>query len=29
VFCRWDEADGKHLNIEATNQGLNCPPDEY
>jgi hypothetical protein len=30
LFARWESADGKErLNIEATNQGLNCFPDEY
>jgi hypothetical protein len=30
LFARWESADGKErLNIEATNEGLNCFPDEY
>ena len=30
VFARWESADGKErLNLEGTNQGLNCFPDEY
>jgi hypothetical protein len=30
LFARWESPDGKdRLNIEATNQGLNCFPDEY
>jgi hypothetical protein len=30
LFARWESADGKErLNIEATNQGLNCYPDDY
>lgn len=30
LFARWESADGKErFNIEATNQGLNCFPDEY
>lgn len=29
VFARWDEPNGERFNIEATNQGLNCPPDDY
>jgi hypothetical protein len=30
LFARWDSMDGKErFNIEATNQGLNCFPDEY
>jgi regulator of sirC expression with transglutaminase-like and TPR domain len=30
LFARWEGPDGKErLNIEATNQGLNCFPDEY
>lgn len=29
LFCRWDEPTGERLNIEATAQGLSCPPDDY
>jgi hypothetical protein len=30
LFARWESADnGERFNIEATNQGLNCFPDEY
>jgi hypothetical protein len=30
LFARWESLDGKErFNIEATNQGLNCFPDEY
>jgi len=30
LFARWESADGKErFNIEATNEGLNCFPDEY
>ena len=30
LFARWESPDGKgRFNIEATNQGLNCFPDEY
>jgi len=30
VFARWESGDGKErFNIEATNEGLNCFPDEY
>jgi regulator of sirC expression with transglutaminase-like and TPR domain len=30
LFARWESADGKdRFNIEATNQGLNCFPDDY
>jgi regulator of sirC expression with transglutaminase-like and TPR domain len=30
LFARWESTDGKEkLNIEATNQGLNCYPDDY
>jgi hypothetical protein len=30
VFARWESADGKErFNIEGTNQGLNCFPDEH
>ena len=29
LFARWESPDGKHLNIEATSQGLNCFPDDY
>jgi regulator of sirC expression with transglutaminase-like and TPR domain len=30
LFARWEGPDGKErLNLEATNQGLNCFPDEY
>jgi hypothetical protein len=35
VFARWDDPEGKHplgpdrLNIEATNRGLECQPDEF
>lgn len=30
LFARWESSDTTdHLNIEATNQGLNCFPDDY
>jgi regulator of sirC expression with transglutaminase-like and TPR domain len=30
LFARWESSDGsERLNLEATNQGLNCYPDEY
>jgi regulator of sirC expression with transglutaminase-like and TPR domain len=30
LFARWESPDGKErFNIEATNQGLNCFPDDY
>jgi len=30
LFARWESADGRErFNIEATNQGLNCFPDDY
>jgi hypothetical protein len=30
LFARWESADGKErFNIEATNEGLNCFPDDY
>ncbi len=30
LFARWESADGKErLNLEGTNHGLNCFPDEY
>ena len=28
LFARWEDAK-EHFNIEATNEGLNCYPDEY
>jgi hypothetical protein len=30
VFARWESVDGKErFNIEGTNEGLNCFPDDY
>jgi hypothetical protein len=29
VFARWDDPGGERFNIEATNQGLSCHPDDY
>lgn len=30
IFVRWESPDGKErLNIEGTNQGIRCEPDEY
>lgn len=29
LFPRWDEPEGERFNIEATNQGLGCFPDDY
>jgi hypothetical protein len=29
VFARWDGPAGERFNIEATNRGLNCDPDDY
>ncbi len=29
LFARWDDPLTERFNIEATNQGLLCPPDEY
>jgi hypothetical protein len=29
LFCRWDEPGGERFNIEATNEGLSCHPDEF
>jgi hypothetical protein len=29
LFARWDEPDGERFNIEATNAGLSCHPDDY
>jgi hypothetical protein len=29
VFARWDDSRSVGFNIEATDQGLRCPPDDY
>jgi hypothetical protein len=29
LFARWDDSRSIGFNIEATDQGLRCPPDEY
>jgi hypothetical protein len=29
LFARWDEPAGERFNIEGTNRGLNCHPDDY
>jgi hypothetical protein len=29
LFVRWDDPCGERLNIEGTNRGLNCFPDDY
>ncbi|HKI36873.1 MAG TPA: transglutaminase family protein [Gemmataceae bacterium] len=29
LFARWDDPHGERLNIEATNKGMSCFPDDY
>jgi hypothetical protein len=29
LFCRWDEPGGERFNVEGTNRGLSCHPDDY
>lgn len=29
LFVRWDDPHGERFNMEATNKGLSCPPDDY
>jgi RHS repeat-associated protein len=29
LFARWDDPRGERLNIEGTNKGLSCPPDDH
>jgi hypothetical protein len=29
LLARWDDPRGERLNVEGTNRGLNCPPDEF
>jgi hypothetical protein len=29
LFCRWDDPNGERFNIEATNKGLTCDPDDF
>jgi hypothetical protein len=29
LFARWEEAGGERFNVECSNRGLNCYPDDY